>query len=377
MRMFKSFLQAGFDCTTAINIHGKRLDQISATQHDRFVKEDYVRLKQIGIHTIREGMRWNLIDQKGKYDFSSFEPFVRAARSTKMQLIVDLFHFGYPDEVDLFSDDFPDRFAEYCYAAAKFICSELPGPYFFTPLNEPSYFSWAAGEAGLFAPHRKGEGWPLKLFLVRAAIAGIRAIRSICPEARMVNADSFCRVVAPPDRPDLAEDVRNFNQGAVYQSWDMLSGNLLPELGGNRKLLDIVGINYYWTNQWQIDQVGVPLAEDDHRKAPLCDLVCEVWNRYGADVMISETGHVNDMREKWFRQLLLDSETLFNRGVRLAGICLYPALSLAEWHLPDIWTHMGLWDLVPENGELKRDAHLPLLNAIREAGHHKYQPAVA
>ena len=48
---------------------------------------------------------------------------------------------------------------------------------------------------------------------------------------------------------------------------DMLAGRLMPELGGSRDWLDIVGINYYWTNQWewrgfgpQADGVIPPLA---------------------------------------------------------------------------------------------------------------------
>src|SRR5687768_15795740 len=99
--LFKSFIQAGFECTTAMNVSGRRLDQIAATQHDQFVEEDYRRLQRLGIQTVREGMRWHLIDRHGRYDFSSFQPFLKAARLTQMQLIVDLFHFGYPADLEL------------------------------------------------------------------------------------------------------------------------------------------------------------------------------------------------------------------------------------------------------------------------------------
>ena len=37
--------------------------------------------------------------------------------------------------------------------------------------------AYAGGEKGLFAPHGEGRGWELKVALVRAAIAGIDAIR--------------------------------------------------------------------------------------------------------------------------------------------------------------------------------------------------------
>jgi hypothetical protein len=62
---------------------------------------------------------------------------------------------------------FPGRFAEYCYAIARYIAARIDEPPAFTPLNEPSYFAWAAGDAALFAPHHQHRGWELKIALVR------------------------------------------------------------------------------------------------------------------------------------------------------------------------------------------------------------------
>src|SRR5436190_1596897 len=59
----------------------------------------------------------------------------------------------------------------------------MHGRCYFTPMNEPSYFSWAGGEVGRFAPHATGRGHELKLALARAAIAGIAAIRDACPQS--------------------------------------------------------------------------------------------------------------------------------------------------------------------------------------------------
>ena len=351
--MFRSFFLAGFEGSTGYNRHGHWFDQVVATGHDRTVDEDYRLLAELGIHAARETIRWPLVDLgNGRYDFSTVEPFVEAARRHGVEVIWDLFHYGYPQGLDLWSEEFPRRFADYCYAVGRYIARRTHGICAFTPVNEPSFMAYAAGEAGLFAPHVTGRGWDLKVALTRAAIKGINALWAACPGARIVNVDPLCRVTCPPGRPDLEEEANDFNERLVFQSWDMLCGRLLPELGGSRAHLDVVGINYYWTNQWEWggasgpNGVIPPLADDDLRRLPLRDLVRSVWNRYGDEIMITETSHIGDHRSRWLHEVAQESEALLRDGIPLRGVCLYPILGMPEWHDPDIWTPMGLWDPV-------------------------------
>lgn len=365
--MFRSFFFAGFECATGYNALGERIDQIAATQHDRFADADHRALREVGIETAREAVRWPLVDRVGRYDFSSLAPFLSAARAHGIEPIWDLFHFGFPDDVDPFRGDFAERFAEYCFAAARHIARESDGPWWFTPVNEPSYFAWAAGDAGLFAPHARGRGYELKLQLARAALRGIDAIRAACPEAGIVSVDAICRVVAPLDRPDLAPEAESFNRDVVHQSLDMLAGRLHPELGGRPDALGILGINYYWTNQWELGRAGVPLAPDDPRRRPLREIVRDVWERYGCDLVIAETGHCDDARADWVRTVADEVEATLEAGVALRGVCLYPILGMPEWHDRHVWTRMGLWDLEPEGDALVRRLHEPMLAALRDA----------
>jgi hypothetical protein len=366
-RFWPSLFLAGFECATGWNAARQWIDQIVTTQHDRFLRDDYRRLVEVGIRAVREGIRWPVVDRADGYDFGSVAPFVEAGREFGIVQIWDLFHYGYPDGLDPFSPAFAGRFAEYCAAVARYLRPRLAGTPYFTPVNEISYFSWAGGHAGLFAPHATDRGWELKVALSRAAIAGIDAIREILPEARMVNADPICHVVAPVDRPDLAGQVDRFNHRAVMEGWDMLAGRLLPELGGSREHLDIVGVNYYWTNQWELERVGVPLAEDDPRRLPLRDLVTRVWERYGGEIMIAETSHVNEHRGPWVRQLGEDVRALWERGVPLSGVCLYPILGMPEWHMPQVYTRLGLWDLHPASPTLRRVVCPEMLAALQQA----------
>jgi len=377
--MFRSFFMAGFECATGHNTHSQWIDQIEATQHDVMIDHDYELIAQAELFSAREAIRWPLVDRGGgRYDFSTVQPVIEAALRRGIEPIWDLFHYGYPAGVDLYGAEFPRRFAAYCRAAAAFVQDQLPGPHYFTPVNEGSYFAWAAGERGLFAPHQRGRGHELKIALARAAIAGIEAIRDVCPQARIVNVDPICHVVPPAGSSREAQDgARHFNEHVVFQFLDMIAGKMHPELGGSREHLDVVGLNYYWTNQWEVGREGTPLVDDDPRRVPLGELVRSAWLRYGGDVLVSETGALEDARAPWLDELADMSCTLLEQGVALRGVCLYPVLGMPEWHVREQWTRMGLWDLEPEREVLRRLPHLPMMQALRRAQHAVRQKRLA
>ncbi len=365
--MFRSFFMAGFECATGYNLHREWIDQIAATEHDIQVEADYELVSVADILTVREGVRWPLVEKgRRRYDFASLRPVLHAAERHGIEPIWDLFHYGYPDGVDLYSPGFPEHFADYCRAAARYIGDRSPGPHYFTPVNEASYFAWAAGERGLFAPHREGLGHELKIALARAAIAAVEAIREACPGARIVTVDPICHVVPPFGADQSVIDGANyFSNEVVFQFFDMMAGELHPELGGSREHLGIVGLNYYWTNQWEVGREGTPLADDDPRRVPLGELVKRAWLRYGGDVIVSETSALGDARGPWLRELSDMACSLLDEGVSLRGICLYPILGMPEWHARDDWTRMGLWDLEADAGSLRRSVHVPMMQALR------------
>ena len=366
--MFRSFYMAGFECATGRNMHGEWIDQISATQHEVFADADFERCNRVGIHCVREAVRWPVVDRAGQYDFSSLKPFIAAARKRRMQIIWDLFHYGYPEDLDPFGSAFAERFARYARAAARHISDQLPGPHFFTPVNEASYFAWAGGETARFGPHQIGRGHELKLSLARAALLGIDAIRAVCPKARFVTVDPLCHVVAPfnGSAAELRR-VEEFNRDVVFQFLDIMAGRLMPELGGNRDCLDIVGLNYYSANQWELDRPEYPLSSLDPRKRPLAELVQNVARRYGGPLLISETAGVGDERGAWLDEISDTAVELLQADVELVGVCLYPVLGMPEWHDRDRWARMGLWDLEPGPTGLERRPARSALAALERA----------
>jgi Glycosyl hydrolase family 1 len=365
--VFKSFFHAGFECTTGHNRDGEWIDLVEDTWHHHHIDEDYRRLRSVGIAVVRDAIRWPLVDLGGqRFDFSTVRPLVEAAQRHDIEVVWDLFHYGYPENLDLLSDEFPSRFAEYCAACARYLRRQPGGAIWFTPVNEPSYLAWAGGEVAHFRPYLRNRSYDLKVALVRAAIRGIDAIRAELPEARFVHADPLCRVVACDELPRSLEAARRFNEEWVFESWDMLSGKLLPELGGSASHLDVVGINYYWNCQWVHGEQGTWLGPDDPRRLPLAELVRKVWERYGSEIVISETSHWGEHRAAWVEELSGEVDAMLRGGLPLRGVCLYPIIGMLDWHSPRRWMPMGLWD-IDAAGDMGRVLHKPMLEALRRA----------
>src|SRR5690606_1847530 len=141
-----------------------------------------------GMRTVRDGLRWHLIERTpGVYDFSSVQPMLAAAREVGVQVIWDVLHYGWPDGLDIFSEEFVRRFADFSAAFAELATRETDGPPWVVPVNEISFFAWAGGDVGIFNPFAAGRGDELKVQLVRAAIASIDAMWAVNPEIRIVH----------------------------------------------------------------------------------------------------------------------------------------------------------------------------------------------
>jgi hypothetical protein len=360
-RLFESFFLGGFECSTHCLASGKRLDEISFTQHDRFAPEDYLRLHGQGIYAARDGLRWHLIESApGAYDFSSLLPMLRAARKTNTQVIWDLFHYGWPDWLDLFEPRFIDAFAKYAREFARLWREETDAVLFACPTNEISFFSWAAGDSAALNPFCRGRGDQLKEQLVLANIAACEALWDRDKRTRIAQIDPMINVL--PLDPNDMEHVRagEAYRMSQYEAWDMLAGRAKPELGGNPKYLDIIGGNYYVHNQW-IHGAGF-IEPDNPRYKPLSEMIKELYRRYNRPFFVAETGIEDELRPKWFRYICSEARAAMQDGVELQGICLYPIVNHPGWD-DDRHCCNGLWDYPNEKGE--REIYQPLADELQ------------
>ncbi|MDR5784413.1 beta-glucosidase [Caballeronia sp. LZ065] len=300
---------------------------LSSTGHDVHALADYASLIEHGIVTVRDGVRWHLIESRpGRYDWTSVLPMLRAAHATGVQVIWDLCHYGWPDHVDIWRPQFVEAFAKFAAATAAVIASETEDSPIFTLINEISFWSWFGGEVGDIRPSTFGRGLELKHQLVRATIAATDAIRSVSPGARFITTDPLINVVSRlPERRDDAERQRL----SQYQAFDMLTGELWPGLGGAPSYLDIVGLNYYSFNQWLIE--GGELEPADPMYRPLPEMLKEVHRRYGRPLVIAETGAEGHSRQPWLSFVSDEVYQARTAGVPVQGVCLYPILDYPGW----------------------------------------------
>jgi hypothetical protein len=353
--VFDSFWIGGFEAATHVNGSGRRLDLMAATEHDVQVDRDYELLKSVGIRTVRDAVRWHLIERNGTFDFSSLAPMVVAAERHGMQVMWTLLHYGVPDDVDVFSPEFPGRFARFSTEVARFIQSHSKRLPFYTPVNEISFFAWAAGEVGWFPPFGTKRGGEVKRQLVRAALAGSDAVWKVDRRARIVHVDPVIHVVPPVMQPELTAAAAEQRE-SQFESWDMLAGIKAPELGGHPRYLDIMGVNFYHSNQWEYPNVRLRWEDTprDPRWLPLHRILAEVYDRYRRPLFIGETSHVGVGRAEWLREIAAELWSAHDSGVPLEGVCLVPIIDRMDWNDENHWHNSGLWDLVRRNGQLER-----------------------
>jgi beta-glucosidase/6-phospho-beta-glucosidase/beta-galactosidase len=353
---FRSFWMAGFESSCQINGNGIRLDLIAATQHDQQIDEDYARIRELGIKTAREGMRWHLIDRGRRMDFSCVLPMLQAADRHGIQVLWNLCHYGWPEDVNLYSAGFVERFARYCGAVARLISDHSDAVPVYVPINEISFFAWAAGEVGYIHPHDRGRGHEIKRQLVRAAIAGMEAIWEIDPRARMIHVDPLIHVIPPLGRPDLARAAAD-QRARQFEAWDMLAGGLEAQLGGHPRYLDMIGVNFYHANEWEYPDRRLRWEDTprDRRWVPLRYLLSEVYDRYGRPMILSETSHFGAGRGRWIREVGDEVQRAREMGVPMEGVCIYPIIDRPDWDDPRLWHNSGLWDLrLVEGDRLER-----------------------
>lgn len=358
-RIFQSWFLGGFECSTHRRSDGRRLDLTASTRHDANASADYAMLAEHGIRTVRDGLRWHLIEvAPGRYDWSSFLPMLRAARDTGTQVIWDLAHYGWPDDIDIWSPAFVERFGRFAGEAARIVREETGGVPFYVPVNEVSFWAWAGGDVAYMNPMAEDRGPELKEVLVRAAITAIEAVRSVEPRARFVHAEPAIHVHPKSNAWADRKSAREYTT-AMYEVWDWISGRLRPELGGRPDYLDIVGVNYYAHNQWIDD--GTWIEVDHPLFRPVHQILRDIHARYRRPMVITETGIEAGERAAWLRFIGGEVAQARALSVPIEGICLYPITDYPGW-LDDRQCPTGLFGYVAADST--RPVHQPLADEL-------------
>ena len=331
---FQSFFMGGFECATHRRRDRTRIDVLAMTAHDKHCAEDYRLLAQAGLRTVRDGLRWHLIETApGLYDWTSFLPMLEAAHETGTQVLWDLCHWGVPEGLDPFSEEFPHRFAAFAGAAAAIVRQHhhkhgIEAPPFFCPINEISFWAWVGGDIEHFHPYGEGRGPDLKRQLARASIAAMHAVLAADPTARFMQAEPVIHISPSAEIPGDGPAIARHN-ASQFEAWDMLAGLQDSELGSSSTTLDLLGVNYYWNNQWIHESDRTPPGHELHK--PFHQMLVELWERYQRPILVTETGAEADAALGWVGYIAAEVRQARRLGVPVLGICIYPVMDYPGW----------------------------------------------
>ncbi|MCY0976667.1 hypothetical protein PGH12_05820 [Chryseobacterium wangxinyae] len=351
---FRSFLMGGFECADHQNAFGERVDLYQLSGHDRFLEEDYDLLDDLGIKTVREGIRWSAVETKPyEYDWSEVDRIIKVSHLKNIQVMWDICHFGFPDDLTPLHPMFARRFSHLCREFVIKYRSIVPyDTLIVTPINEVSFISWLGGDVRGTSPYCVGQGWEVKYALMKAYIEGIEMMRKVDPSVRILITEPLVNIVSNNIGNDislLSAEEKHFEQ---FQVHDILSGAMCPELRGKPEYLDIIGANYYYNNQW-INETHefLPWADEPphHLFRSLHSLVENVFSRYGRPIIIAETSHPAEDRAKWIRQINQECKSILSSGIPLFGCCYYPIIDRPDWDHLDHWHHSGIFDIYDKN----------------------------
>lgn len=333
----------GFECADHINRSGERVDLMQETEHDLRVYEDYRLLLGLGIKVVREGVCWSRAETRPyHFDFSYLIPFYNAANRLGIQIIWDLCHFGYPDALIPTHPQFVSRFTSYCTAFAAFHQEHCEERLFVVPINEISFLSWHSGDVRGTVPFAINSGDDIKYHLCWAAIEGSKVLKELLYDCVIFAVDPLIKIHAADDTisPEALTQM-NFNQ---FRATDILMGMERPELGGRPDLVDFIGLNYYYNNQW--DHKNNPLYWPDSNppQTPLSHLLKTAYQRYEKPIVLTETGHFGVGRDRWILEITKECMEAKKAGVDLRGICIYPVVDRPDWDDLQLYSQSGIWD---------------------------------
>jgi beta-glucosidase/6-phospho-beta-glucosidase/beta-galactosidase len=333
---------------------------LKETDHHHQVFLDYQLLKNVGITTVREGICWSEVERiPYQYDFSEVKNRILAANQLGVQQLWDICHFGYPEGMIPTHPLFADRFSKLCAAFARFHAEYSDTDLFVVPINEISFLSWHSGEVRGTVPFAIDSGFDIKYHLCKAAIKGIEAIKMVNPKAKIMTIEPLIKI-HPNFETGEIEHVDSFNENQ-FQAMDIIGGKILPELGGSPEYLDIIGVNYYYNNQWIHNGESLHWPNQHPQYMDFSMLLLEVKNRYNRPIFISETGHFGALRDVWLNEITHECLIAMQAGVNVQGICIYPVLDRPDWDDLTDYCQCGLWDLGENKQRIPYQPYLDIL----------------
>lgn len=359
-------LWGGHECTVN-RVKDRWYDQTIRTGHEDRL-EDLERFADLGLAALRYPVLWERIspDAPDKADWRWSDERLTEIRRLGMTPIAGLVHHGSgPRYTHLLDDGFAPGLARHAQAVAE----RYPWIEAYTPVNEPLTTARFSALYGHWYPHARDEGAFFAALLneIDATRLAMKAIRSVNPQARLIQTDDLGYTFATPP---LAHQAAYENERR-WLCWDLLTGRLDPESPMTRRMetlglgdrvkaiLDdpcppgVIGVNHYLSSERLLDHrqeryprhtwggnAREPYADVEAVRAVapgplgLERLLDQTWDRYGIPMAVTEchNGCTREEQMRWLMQTWQTAQRLRGRGVPVEAVTVWSLLGSIDWN---------------------------------------------
>lgn len=357
-------LWGGVECT--VNRVGEASrDQLRLSgHHDRI--DDLDLFAAQGLQTLRYPVLWERTEiDPGVFDWSWADARMARLEALGIRPIVGLIHHGAgPRWTHLLDDAFAPGLAQFAARVAE----RYPTVLDWTPVNEPLTTARFSALYGHWHPHARSEGafWRAVLNQIDAVRLSMDAIRTVVPQARLVQTEDFGVTYGTPP---CSDQVRHENLRRLA-TWDLLAGRVTPSHGlhahvstfgfqGRLETIatrpspaDVIGLNHYATSDRFLDHrlerypphrhggngrlryadlEAVRVLDDEARGwGPLFDRLAD---RYGSTIAVTEChlGCSVDQQIRWLCDCWDAALAARARGVRVEAVTVWALLGSFDW----------------------------------------------
>ncbi|HLN20855.1 MAG TPA: SDR family oxidoreductase [Bacteroidales bacterium] len=341
-------------------------DQLSASGNETRSGKDLDLYGELGIRTVRYPLLWEKCAAGEENFFSLHDIRLKKLAESGIEPVAGLLHHGSgPFSTSLIEKDFPEKLADYALG----IASRYPWIKYYTPVNEPLTTARFSGLYGIWYPHLKDDRSFVRIFLneIRGIILSMQAIRSVNPDAGLVQTEDLCRVYST----DIMGYQAYFENLRRWLTYDFLLGKVdifhpmykyfisngitdkeLQFFRDNREIPEVCGFNYYATSDRFLDHrvssypphlvggngfhqyadVEAVRGNIENQVGAYSNLK-EAWERYHLPLALTEV-HLSCTREeqlRWFYEAWQTGTKLRSEGVDFRAITAWSFFGSFDW----------------------------------------------
>jgi beta-glucosidase len=338
-------IASGIECSAPLIAGGVRQDELVKTGHMDRVEGDLALVAEFGIRYLRYGIPFHIVAaDPERLDWRWTDRAMTALQANGIEPIVDLLHFGLPDDLWGFGDPrLPSRFASFAEAFAE----RYPWVRYYTPVNEPLISARFSAQLGWWNERRTDDASFVAAIdgAATCAVLAMAAIRARRGDAIFIQSDT-CEGYEPAV-PEAREQAQFLNE-LRFLAWDLTygrrPGDLVTAWLGTNGLGEerlawfvdngssencIVGHDFYAGNEWLIADEGSAQVREGPRG--YAAQARDYHAHFGLPFMLSETNMEGPAAEAWLATVWNDALALRREGLPIRGVCWYGFIDHVDW----------------------------------------------